>query len=257
MIALAGQLVHGRASRRPTVGRAGFRADLGSQMGWDMDFDLVIFDCDGVLIDSEMISAQMLIAELAEHGIEVDLAYVARHFLGRSYPVVLSQIRAEFGIALPEQFEADYRARLLASFQCDLSVMPGVTEVIDALDRPFALATSSSPPRLEMSLRIAGLSERFSGRAYTSALVTHGKPAPDLFLHTARQMGADPARCLVIEDSLNGVLAGLAAGMHVCRFIGGSHLGPGTPEEPADARPHARIANFADFFKTYPSLQKA
>jgi beta-phosphoglucomutase-like phosphatase (HAD superfamily) len=88
--------------------------------------DLVIFDCDGVLIDSEVISARMLIAELAGHGVAIDMPYVARHFLGRSYPVVLQNVRDSFGIDLPYSFEVDYRARLLAAFEADLRVMPGI-----------------------------------------------------------------------------------------------------------------------------------
>ena len=92
--------------------------------------DLVIFDCDGVLIDSEVISARMLVAELAGYGVKIDLDYVARHFLGRSYPVVLAQIRGEFGVGLPDGFEADYRARLIRAFAADLRIIPGVREVI-------------------------------------------------------------------------------------------------------------------------------
>ena len=96
--------------------------------------DLVIFDCDGVLIDSEVISARMLVAELAGYGVKIDLDYVARHFLGRSYPVVLAQIRGEFGVGLPDGFEADYRARLIRAFAADLRIIPGVREVIARLD---------------------------------------------------------------------------------------------------------------------------
>ena len=113
--------------------------------------DLVIFDCDGVLIDSEVISARMLVAELAGHGVGIDTDYVARHFLGRSYPVVLSQIRQEFGVQLPEGFEADYRARLITAFAGELRIMPGVRNVLDTLAAPFCLATSSSPERLAQS----------------------------------------------------------------------------------------------------------
>lgn len=215
----------------------------------------VIFDCDGVLIDSEVISAKMLIAELAGHGVEVDLAYVARHFLGRSYPVVLAQIRAEFGVTLPEGFEADYRVRLLEAFRRELRIMPGVREVLDSLALPYSLATSSTPVRLAESLRLVGLDGHFAGRITTASEVARGKPAPDLFLHAAAKQGVAPERCLVIEDSLAGVRAALAAGMQVWRFTGGSHLTAIGLDTPADARPHRQFASFDEFFHIAPRLK--
>ncbi|MGR3568577.1 MAG: HAD family hydrolase [Pseudooceanicola nanhaiensis] len=220
-----------------------------------LPYDLVIFDCDGVLIDSEVISARMLVEELKGHGVEVDLAYVARHFLGRSYPVVLTQIRADFGIDLPDGFEADYRARLLAAFDRDLAVMAGVEAVLDRLAVPFCLATSSSPGRLAFSLKRAGLASRFEGRAVTASEVKRGKPAPDLFLHAAETFGAAPVRCLVIEDSFAGIRAGLAAGMTVWHFTGGSHLrGLDLRADPM-AVPDAALASFDEFFNLCPHLR--
>ena len=219
--------------------------------------ELVIFDCDGVLIDSEVISANMLIAELKGYGVEMDMAFVSRHFLGRSYPAVLKEVREQFGVQLPDQFEADYRRRLLAAFARDLKVMPGATGVIARLGLPYALATSSSPERVTQSLRLTGLDALFGRNVYTASMVTRGKPAPDLFLHVAQQMGVDPARCLVLEDSLNGLRAGLAAGMEVWRFIGGTHLAGLDLTEPPDATPHARLASFDDFFALRPDLGRA
>jgi HAD superfamily hydrolase (TIGR01509 family) len=218
------------------------------------EFDLVIFDCDGVLIDSEIISARMLVAELARLGLTIDLVYVERHFLGRSYPVVMETIRREFGLDLPPDFEAQYREALLAAFQSELKVVPHVHEVLTRIAVPFCVATSSSPRRVEMSLYLVGLTDLVGDRVFTSTLVPRGKPAPDLFLYAAAQMGVAPARTLVIEDSLTGLRAGLAAGMTVWRFIGGSHLGPQTPKEPEDARPHHRLVSFAEFFQVAPGL---
>jgi HAD superfamily hydrolase (TIGR01509 family) len=216
--------------------------------------DLVIFDCDGVLIDSEVISARMLIAELARLGVTVDLPYVSRHFLGRSYPTVMATIRKDFGLDLPPAFEDDYRARLLAAFERELVVMPHVADVMDRLRLPFCVATSSSPRRAEISLRLVGLADRVGARLFTSSMVTRGKPAPDLFFHAAAAMGVEPARCLVIEDSLTGVRAGLAAGMTVWRFTGGSHLKGMALETPEDARSHREFDSFADFFQTGPEV---
>ncbi|MFN3281359.1 MAG: HAD family hydrolase [Tabrizicola sp.] len=218
------------------------------------EFDLVIFDCDGVLIDSEIISARMLVAELSRLGLTIDLPYVERHFLGRSYPVVMETIRREFGLDLPPDFEAQYREALLAAFRKELRVVPHVHEVLTGIGVPFCVATSSSPRRVEVSLKLVGLTDLVGDRVFTSTMVSRGKPAPDLFLHAAAKMGAAPARTLVIEDSLTGLRAGLAAGMTVWRFVGGSHLGADAPPEPEDARPHRRLASFAEFFQIAPGL---
>lgn len=217
-------------------------------------FDLIIFDCDGVLIDSEIISARMLVRELAALGVPIDLDYVAQHFLGRSYPTVMKLIRADFGVNLPLDFEEHYRRKLLAEFELSLTIMPGVAAVLEALPVAWCVATSSSPGRAARSLQITGLDRLIGGRLFTAADVAHGKPAPDLFLHAAAQSGAAPNRCLVIEDSLNGIRAARAAGMTVWRFTGGSHLQDRTLLEPADAQSHRQFASFANFFQMAPEL---
>lgn len=218
--------------------------------------ELLILDCDGVLIDSEIISAQMLVAELAQLGVEIDLAYVARHFLGRSYPTVMATIRADFGLDLPPEFETGYREALLAAFGRDLRIMPGVAAMLDKLAAPVCVATSSSPRRVETSLRLVGLWDRLGAVTFTASEVAQGKPAPDLFLHAAARMGVAPAACLVIEDSLTGLRAAKAAGMEVWRFTGGSHMGSDTPEEPEDARPARRFDDFSRFFDIVPELRR-
>ncbi|MCZ8152605.1 MAG: HAD family hydrolase [Rhodobacteraceae bacterium] len=215
---------------------------------------LFIIDCDGVLIDSEVISARQLIAELKGYGVEMDMAFVSRHFLGRSYPVVLQEVRDRWGVQLPDRFEADYRARLLAAFERDLAVMPDVVDTLRDMAIPYCLATSSSPERMRKSLEITGLSALFDGLAFTASEVARGKPAPDLFLHAAARMGADPAACIVLEDSLNGVRAGLAAGMRVWRFTGGSHLKGLDLTPPEDAIPEASYDSFRALRAAHPAL---
>lgn len=224
-------------------------------MPQDGTFDLVIFDCDGVLIDSEIISARMLVQELSRLGVVIDLPYVARHFLGRSYPTVMATIRREFGLDLAPSFEEAYREELLAAFRRELTVMPGVTAVLDALSVPWCVATSSSPRRAEMSLELVGLRDRVGDRLFTASQVANGKPAPDLFLFAAARMGLAPERALVIEDSLTGLRAAQAAGMEVWQFTGGSHFRvPGSAADP-DPPPARRFDDFADFFQTAPALQ--
>lgn len=220
-----------------------------------MTIDLVIFDCDGVLIDSEIISAQMLIDELAGLGVHIDLAYVARHFLGRSYPTVMATIRKEFGLDLPPAFEDQYRQRLMGAFAAGLTIMPHVRDVLDRMTLPHCVATSSSPMRAQRSLDMVGLGHLTGAQLFTATMVANGKPAPDLFLLCAARHGVAPANCLVIEDSLNGVRAARAAGMPVWRFIGGSHLKGRVLDEPEGSRPDGHFDSFADFYDIHPGLR--
>lgn len=194
------------------------------------NWDLIIFDCDGVLIDSELLSAEVLIELLAADGVEIDFDHVRRNFLGRSFPTVARHIREELGHPLAPDFESLYRARLLKRFEDELKPMPGIAEAVAMLTArgvPLCVATSSSPPRVARSLAIAGLAQALP-HVFTASQVARGKPAPDLFLLAAETMRANPARCLVIEDSLPGLEAAAAAGMTAVRFLGGSHLATAT-----------------------------
>jgi HAD superfamily hydrolase (TIGR01509 family) len=188
-----------------------------------MNLDLVIFDCDGVLIDSEVISSRVLVELAAQNGIEFDAAFVREHFLGRSFPTVAKTLRETFARELPADFEATYRARLLSRFEVELKPTAGLLPFLQRLTVRSCVATSSSPPRVERSLELAGL-RGFFPQVFTASLVSRGKPAPDLFLHAARSLDVRPERCLVIEDSRPGVEAALAAGMEVMIFTGGSHM---------------------------------
>ncbi|MEM6464272.1 MAG: HAD family hydrolase [Pseudomonadota bacterium] len=185
---------------------------------------LVIFDCDGVLIDSEIISATILMELLAHYGLTVDLQHVQRHFLGRSFPTVAASIRTSFDLDLPATFESDYRRMLLLCFEKELQPSAGILDVLETLQTPFCVATSSSPERVKRSLKIVGLDRFFEGNTYTASQVARGKPAPDLFLHVAETEGCAPHRCLVIEDSLPGIEAARSAGMRVLQYVGGSHF---------------------------------
>lgn len=188
---------------------------------------LVIFDCDGVLVDSEMLSAGVLMACMAEEGFALSEDAFRSDFLGRSFAAAAARAHERFGRPLPDEFEGRYRDRLFAALEAELQPMAGVGAVLAAMRVPFCLATSSSPRRLALTLKAAGLAAFFAGRSFTASEVKRGKPAPDLFLHAAARMGVAPARCLVIEDSELGVRAGLAAGMPVWHFAGGCHVKAG------------------------------
>jgi HAD superfamily hydrolase (TIGR01509 family) len=186
--------------------------------------DLVIFDCDGVLVDSEVISAQVLIAQLAALGVTIATDQVREQFLGRSFPSVAKTIRETFELDLPADFEQTYRAILLDRFSRELRPTPGLVLMLERLTLPKCVATSSSPPRAAHSLKITDLARFFGPNVFTATQVKNGKPAPDIFLFAAAQMGVDPTRCLVIEDSQPGVTAAQAAGAHVLAYRGGQHL---------------------------------
>jgi HAD superfamily hydrolase (TIGR01509 family) len=194
----------------------------------DGPFDLVIFDLDGVLVDSEPISSRVTAAALAEAGIELSEAEVCERFLGVSTAAMLRAIEAEHGRRLPESFQATLRARILKAFEHELEPVPGVPAVLDALALDRCVASSSHPERIRRSLELAGLLERLSPHLFSATMVSAGKPAPDLFLLAAARMAADPARCLVLEDSEVGIRAAKAAGMTVFGFTGASHVRPAT-----------------------------
>jgi HAD superfamily hydrolase (TIGR01509 family) len=186
------------------------------------DYELIIFDCDGVLVDSEVLSCNCLLDLLRRHDVKVELDTVFEQFLGRSVDAVADYCRAQ-GRPLPQDFREELRALVRASFAGSLRPIADVAKVLRSLDASYCLASSSDLERIGYSLELTGLSALFDGRVFTAQMVRHGKPAPDLFLHAAASMGADPAHALVIEDSVSGVQAGKAAGMTVWGFVGGSH----------------------------------
>lgn len=187
---------------------------------------LVIFDCDGVLVDSEPIAIDVLVETVAALGVHIptDIAY--RDFLGRTLKTVSAALAADHGVTMDATALDDMRHRLYARYKSALRPMPGIATVLNALDIPACVASSSVYERIEISLKLTGLYERFAPNIYSATMVKRGKPAPDLFLFAAEKMGVAPADCVVIEDSPAGVMAAQAAGMAVIAFIGGSHIGP-------------------------------
>lgn len=189
----------------------------------------VIFDMDGVLVDSEVLVGRIEAEMLAALGAPVPFADIVRNFSGLSDATMAETLRRDWGVELPEGFDAERTARTYAAFATDLDVVPGIEGVLDtvtALGLPLALASSSAPDRIERSLALTGLGDHFSGHRYSAAMVDRGKPAPDLFLYAAARLGVDPSACVVVEDSPPGVSAGVAAGMRVIGFTAASHCGP-------------------------------
>jgi HAD superfamily hydrolase (TIGR01509 family) len=207
-------------------------------------FDLVIFDCDGVLVDSEPISVGTLAEQLTAHGLPTTLDEAYARYLGRTFVTVLADYERRTGRPAPEGFAADYKAALFAAFRARLQPMPGVEAVLAAMTVPICVATSSMPERAQLTLSLSGLDRFFGDRVFTASMAKRGKPAPDLFLLAAEKIGVGPARSLVIEDSVIGVEAAKAAGMTAWRFLGGSHWARTAPGEGA-AEPDATFYTMA------------
>jgi HAD superfamily hydrolase (TIGR01509 family) len=201
----------------------GSASHIESALAWFMtDFDLIIFDCDGVLVDSEVLSCQCLSDLLGRHGVKTDADSIFEQFVGRSTKAVAGHFAA-LGRAMPQDFSGELSSRIRESFAQALRSIPGVETVLRGLDVPYCLASSSDIERIGLSLSLTGLSAFFEGRVFTSQMVRRGKPAPDLFLYAAQRLNVPPGRVLVIEDSVSGIEAGKAAGMTAWGFIGGSH----------------------------------
>jgi HAD superfamily hydrolase (TIGR01509 family) len=188
--------------------------------------DLIIFDCDGVLVDSEVLSSRGFRAALGDIGVDIP-AGVLESSIGLKQADIVARIAAATG----RQIGADAIARLWPRtrelFEAELQPTRGLTAFLDQLDIAHCVASSSHIERIRLSLKLTGLAHYFGDAIFSTQQVLNGKPAPDIFLHAAKAMAADPARSVVIEDSLAGVQGAVAAGMRVVGFLGGQHIGRG------------------------------
>ena len=182
---------------------------------------LVIFDCDGVLVDTERIAVRIDVMVLAELGWKMSEAEVVERFMGKSDEEMTREIEAHTGRTLPESWEAPFRHLYREAFAAELTPVPGILEALDGITLPTCVASSGTHEKIRFTLGLTGLYDRFAGRIFSVDDVRHGKPAPDLFLHAASRMGAAPERCAVVEDSPYGVQAARAAGMRAFGYAGG------------------------------------
>jgi HAD superfamily hydrolase (TIGR01509 family) len=184
---------------------------------------LIIFDCDGVLVDSEPISIGVLLDVLAREGRVIEEGAAYRYFLGRSMATIGELLESDFDFVITEEHLEDIRHELYQRFRKELQPIRNIRATLEQLTVPYCVASSSQPERIRLSLEVAGLLDLFEPRIYSAVMVRHGKPAPDLFLYAAREMGVAAADCVVIEDSPAGIKAAKRAGMPVFAFHGGSH----------------------------------
>ena len=181
--------------------------------------DLVIFDCDGVLVDSEPISIAVLLDTINGAGGAIDEETAYALFLGKSMATIVEILRIDFGLSITSEHLALMRAELFRRFRRELKAIRGVREALAGIGLRRCVASSGQPERIRLALGVTGLLELFEPHIYSATMVDRGKPAPDLFLHAAAEMRASPDRCLVIEDSVHGVEAARRAGM-ACVVVG-------------------------------------
>ena len=181
--------------------------------------ELVIFDCDGVLVDSERLGVRIESEVVSSLGWPLTVPEIVERFLGRSDAYMQSEIERHIGRTF--DWEAEFAPRYRDVFERELVAVDGVLDALDAITVPTCVASSGTHEKLRFTLGLTGLYDRFAGRIFSASEVRNGKPAPDLFLYAASRMGVVPERSAVIEDSAAGVEAAAAAGMQVFAFAGG------------------------------------
>ena len=182
---------------------------------------LVIFDCDGVLVDSERIAVRLEVGILAGLGMPLSESEIVERFVGRSPSVMRQAVEDHLGRPLPADWNSQFQHLYDEAYAAELRPVDGIEEALDAIAVPTCVASSSEPGSLRHKLELTGLYDRFAGRIFSASQVRNGKPAPDLFLLAAERMGVAPEACAVVEDSRFGVEAARAAGMDVFGYAGG------------------------------------
>jgi HAD superfamily hydrolase (TIGR01509 family) len=196
-------------SRRPDP----IASAAGPLLNGTVEAGLVIFDCDGVLVDSDRIALRIQAERVTALGLAMTYDDCVRDFLGLGMPATLRILEKRLGGPPPPGWEEELHAAVHEAFRHELRPIGGVVEALDAIDLPTCIASSGSQEKMRLTLGLTGLRERFEGRIFSADEVERGKPAPDLFLHAASRMNVSPGRCVVVEDSPFGVAGAVAAGM--------------------------------------------
>jgi HAD superfamily hydrolase (TIGR01509 family) len=220
-------------------------------------FDLLICDCDGVIIDSEIVCDRVLAAALREAYPGRDLAAALAGSFGLQTSAILERIAAHLGEPLPEGFFERLEREIVAALHREATAIDGVREAVEGIELPVAIASNSSADWIELSLARAGLARRVGPAVFSADRVPRPKPAPDVYLLAAREMGVAPARCLVVEDSRSGVTAARAAGMSVIGFLGASHIPARHGEELLALGARRLVEHMAALPGAVAELQKA
>lgn len=186
-----------------------------------MEVKCIIFDCDGVLVDTEKIGNGILLEMAQEYGFKMELEDAYRNFNGRNLKDCFKHIEEAIEQKLPETFETEYREKSFEAFKTQVKPMEGVVAFIDQLKIPYCVASSGPMDKIRLNLEVAGLLEKFEGKMFSSYLINSWKPEPGIFLHAAKEMGFEVEDCIVLEDSKAGVKAGISGGFKVYGFANG------------------------------------
>lgn len=186
-----------------------------------MEVKCIIFDCDGVLVDTEKIGNGILLSMAAEYGFEMKLEDAYRDFNGRNLKECFQHIENAIGKKLPDTFESEYRKKSFEAFKTQVKPMDGVVAFIEKLKIPYCVASSGPEDKIRLNLKVAGLLEKFENKIFSSYQINSWKPDPGIFLHAAKEMGFDVQDCIVIEDSKAGVISGVRGGFKVYGFANG------------------------------------
>lgn len=184
---------------------------------------LVIFDCDGVLVDSERPANRLLTRYLNDHGVDISTAETEATFIGLSLKTCAELVHTRYGVYLPDDFVPEIRRLTAEVLAREVTAIAGVRQAVAGLAGPTCVASSGEVAKMQLTLGTTGILDLFDGRLYSATMVERGKPAPDLFLHAAAECGFAPEQCAVVEDSPFGLQAAQAAGMRALGFTGGGH----------------------------------
>jgi HAD superfamily hydrolase (TIGR01509 family) len=235
MFALCGRLVvalpadSSAPGVRTEVEQRKSNSGMANVVAWP---EVVIFDCDGVLVDSELIALGQTRRALRDAGLHLSHEQTVERFLGRRMDSIVQLAQAELGETLPREFPAHLTRDIVARFETELKGIEGVRQAVAGLRARICVASSSAPDRIRQSLALTGYGALFEPNIFSASMVARGKPHPDLFLLAAREMGVAPEQCLVIEDSIAGLQAACSAGMEAFAFVGGSHFQDRFDREP-------------------------
>jgi HAD superfamily hydrolase (TIGR01509 family) len=214
--------------------------------------DLIIFDCDGVLIDSESLVCGLVSEELIALGYAISRDDVIERFAGRPQREMVADIEADWGKALPETFFSRCKQRTVEAYRTDLQAIPGALVMLEQAGVRTCVASSSYPEKLRLGLETTGLYDRLAPNVISASFVAQGKPAPDVFIYAAGWMRTPVDRCVVVEDSIPGVRAGRSAGMTVFGFTGGSHCRPGHEDRLIEAGAHSVFNDMSELPRLIP-----
>ena len=217
-----------------------------------MTTKLIIFDCDGVLIDSEIVVCRLVSEAFTRLGYAITLDEGIRRFAGRPEPEMIEEIERDWGRWVPPEYFEEMKARVAEAYRTELRSVPGVVETLDRVRVPICVASSSAPEKLRLGLETAGLLRPFGGNLVSVSYVARGKPAPDVFLYAAGWMRTPIADGLVVEDSIPGVTAARAAGLRVVGFCGGSHCPRGHADRLRQAGAEHVLGRFDDLESIMP-----